>query len=130
MSTNPKQLAEDFVVFTPEMNAVVEPNRATLYQELQQSYSGFVGHTLVAQYHFSQSWPSWEVHPHGDELVTLISGRVTLVLETGSGEECVELGQPGDYLLVPRNTWHTARMERPCTLLFFTPGAGTQHRDA
>ena len=34
----------------------------------------------------------------------------------------------GEFVLVPANVWHTARPARPTTMLFLTPGAGTEHR--
>ncbi|MBN7796193.1 cupin domain-containing protein [Parahaliea mediterranea] len=123
-------IAREFVVFTPGMDAVPERNRPTLYQELDRDYDNFAGHVLVSQYTFSENWPTWEIHPKGDELVTLIAGRATMVLDSPEGERCVVLAEPGDYVVVPRNTWHTARVEEPCTLQFFTPGQGTENREA
>jgi oxalate decarboxylase/phosphoglucose isomerase-like protein (cupin superfamily) len=58
----------------------------------------------------------------------LLSGAATVVLEESTGERAVELAQPGSYVLVPRNTWHTAKTEVPTTMLFLTPGIGTEHR--
>jgi oxalate decarboxylase/phosphoglucose isomerase-like protein (cupin superfamily) len=70
-----------------------------------------------------------ERHPAGEELVMLLSGAATLVLEDESGQEqSVHLSDPGSYVLVPRNVWHTARTSVPTTMLFLTPGAGTEHR--
>jgi mannose-6-phosphate isomerase-like protein (cupin superfamily) len=83
---------------------------------------------LMSAFTFSESWPTWERHPAGEELVMLVSGAVTVVLEESGQERTVQLSQPGSYVLVPRNTWHTARTAAPATLLFLTPGAGTEHR--
>jgi oxalate decarboxylase/phosphoglucose isomerase-like protein (cupin superfamily) len=60
----------------------------------------------------------------------LLSGAATLLLEAPDGERAVRLLEPGDYVLVPANTWHTARTEVPTTMLFLTPGAGTEHKPA
>ena len=43
-------------------------------------------------------------------------------------EKSVALTDPGAYVLVPRGVWHTARTSVHTTLLFLTPGAGTEHR--
>jgi quercetin dioxygenase-like cupin family protein len=40
----------------------------------------------------------------------------------------VHLAKPGSYVLVPTNTWHTARTDVATTMLFLTPGLGTEHR--
>ena len=77
---------------------------------------------------FSESWATWERHPAGAELVMLLSGAATVVLEEQDQERTVELDQPGAYVLVPPNVWHTARTTVPTTMLFLTPGAGTEHR--
>ena len=61
-------------------------------------------------------------------LVMLLSGEATVVLEEGVGEHAVHLTTPGSFVLVPPNVWHTARTSVPTTMLFLTPGAGTEHR--
>lgn len=83
---------------------------------------------LISAFSFSQDWPSWERHPAGEELVMLLGGATTLVLEEVNGERELPLETVGRYVLVPRGVWHTARTTQPTTLLFITPGAGTEHR--
>lgn len=83
---------------------------------------------LMSAFTFSEPWPTWERHPAGEELVMLLSGSATLVLDEPAGERAVELSEPGAYVLVPRNVWHTARTSVPTTMLFLTPGAGTARR--
>lgn len=83
---------------------------------------------LLSAFTFSEAWSSWERHPAGEELVLLLAGAATLVLEEASGERVVELRAAGEYVLVPPNTWHTLRTTVPTTLLFLTPGTGTEHR--
>ena len=51
-----------------------------------------------------------------------------MVLEIDRRETVAELTAPGHYVLVPRGTWHTARTNGQCTMLFITPGEGTEHR--
>ena len=80
---------------------------------------------LVSQHEFSEAWPTWELHPKGDELVLLLHGDTEMALLTAGGEQTVDLREPGDYIVVPRNTWHTARPRMPTSMLFFTPGEGT-----
>jgi hypothetical protein len=83
---------------------------------------------LMSAFAFTGAWETWERHPAGEELVMLLSGAVTLMLETPGGVRSVRLGTPGGYVLVPPNTWHTATSEGESTLVFLTPGAGTEHR--
>ena len=77
---------------------------------------------------FDSTWNNWEMHPNGDEVVCLISGKVSMVLEIGGRAVVAKLLSPGDYVLVPKGTWHTARTSEKCTMLFVTPGEGTEHR--
>ncbi len=83
---------------------------------------------LMSAFTFSQPWSMWERHPAGEEMVMLISGSATLVLEEFGEERTVRLSDPGSYVLVPQNVWHTARTSVQTTMLFLTPGAGTEHR--
>jgi oxalate decarboxylase/phosphoglucose isomerase-like protein (cupin superfamily) len=85
---------------------------------------------LMSAFAFSEPWPTWERHPAGEELVMLLSGAATLLLEESGREHALQLSEPGAYVLVPQNVWHTARTTVPTTMLFLTPGAGTEHRPA
>lgn len=85
---------------------------------------------LMSAFSFSEPWSTWERHPAGDELVMLLSGAATLILEQADKERAVKLSDPGAFVLVPQNIWHTARTTVPTTMLFVTQGAGTEHRPA
>ena len=90
----------------------------------------FKGEYLVTCSTHETDWSSWEVHPNGDEIVCLISGAATLLLETATGNTEVPLRKPGDFAFVPRGTWHTALTRTATTLLFITAGEGTRTRPA
>ena len=83
---------------------------------------------LMSAFAFSEPWSTWERHPAGEELVMLLSGSARLVLEESGGERVVRLRRAGQFVLVPANVWHTAITDEPTTMLFLTPGAGTEHR--
>lgn len=129
--TSPRShsLQRDFVVLNPDKRATIEAADAGLYQRLDANYADFAGHELIALHQFDSDWPTWEIHPHGDELVVLMSGQITFVMRLPEGEECVRLTEPGSYAIVPRNVWHTARTDVPCSVLFVTPGQGTQNAE-
>ena len=120
-------LQEAFVVVAPDQSATVEPRDPTLYARLDKDYNDFKAHQLVSCHEFDSDWGVWEIHPNGDEVVLLMSGRVTLVLDLADGESSVTLEEPGSYVIVPRDTWHTARTEVPTRVLFMTPGEGTRN---
>ena len=83
---------------------------------------------LVSSHTADSDWKVWEMHPNGDEVVCLLSGRITFVLDQGDAEAVVELTESGSFFVVPKGTWHTARVPERATMLFITAGEGTQHR--
>jgi hypothetical protein len=95
----------------------------TLAEDRLGEFSRLVSHGQI-----DRDWTTWEKHPAGEEIVMLLDGAVELLLETAGGCERVVLEHAGAFVLVPRDTWHTARVLRPARLLFITPGAGTSHR--
>lgn len=82
---------------------------------------------LLSVLPMNASWTNWERHPAGDEILFLLSGKLTLVLDENGAERCIEL-TAGNAAIVPRGVWHTARMSEPCKLLALTDGLGTEHR--
>src|SRR5918999_1544666 len=123
-----QDLASTFVVLQPDQRAALVQNAPGVFEELDRRFSGFKGHVLVATFAFDADWPTWERHPAGDELVCLLSGSVTLVLDREGEQQTVELKKPGEYVLVPKGTWHTARTKVATNMLFVTPGEGTENR--
>jgi len=74
-----------------------------------------------------------EMHPDGDELLYLVSGRVDLILEldgtsTTVGAERLETLQPGEAIIVPKGTWHRVEVREPSRLVHITPGPNGAHR--
>ena len=83
---------------------------------------------LVAQWTFTANWDSWEMHPHGEEVVICTAGFITLHQEFADGRAAsVRLGS-GDYAINPRGCWHTADVAESATAVFITPGLGTEGR--
>lgn len=84
---------------------------------------------LISEFAFTEDWPTWEMHPQGDEFVYLLSGAVDLLLEQGDGFVSVTLDGSG-AVVVPRGVWHTAKVRAPSRMLHVTRGAGTETRPA
>jgi quercetin dioxygenase-like cupin family protein len=83
---------------------------------------------IMAMYTFTESWPMWEMHPAGEEVVLCTAGTMTLHQEFPDGSTGTAVIGPGEYAINPRGTWHTAEIEGEATAVFVTAGAGTQHR--
>ena len=124
-------LEHTFAVYDPQGRAtpIIEYTADfDFWQRLRRRYGDFAGRTLVSGFAFDRDWPNWEIHPHGDELVCALRGDFDLVLDEPQGLRRVRLAQPGDFAIVPRGTWHTARVHAPSAALFITPGQGTMNR--
>ena len=74
-------------------------------------------------------WTNWEMHPVGDELLFMLEGSATFLLDLRDGVREVAL-HAGRLLVIPRGVWHTAKMSGPARLLAITAGHGTQHKPA
>ena len=75
----------------------------------------------------AESWPTWERHPAGEELVLLLEGHIDLIQEV-DGEEVRTSLRAGQAVINPPGVWHTADVHEPGRGLFITPGAGTEHK--
>ena len=82
---------------------------------------------MISEFAFTEDWPNWEMHPHGDEFVYLLAGAVDLLLERGGEVVTMTLDGSG-AVLVPRGVWHTAKVRAPSRMLHVTRGAGTEQR--
>jgi mannose-6-phosphate isomerase-like protein (cupin superfamily) len=129
MSTSPsRNLASTFVVIKPDHSALPVAVTPDVFEALDARFDNFKNHLLVSTFDFDHDWASWEMHAAGDEIVSLLSGEVTMVLEREGAEEAVLLVEPGSFVIIPKGTWHTARTAVPTRMLFVTPGEGTQNR--
>ena len=127
MSINPGPHNLDKIrfIFAPDGSGTVKADGPQFYQELDTQFNGFAAHTLISRFSFTEPWPTWEMHPKGDEFVYLLEGDTDLVLRKDGQERTVRIHKPGDYVVVPQGAWHTARPHAPTSMLFVTPGEGT-----
>lgn len=82
---------------------------------------------LVSMHTFSSPWDTWEMHPHGSEVVVCVAGEITLVQELDGEQVRHTLGH-GEYVINPPGVWHTADVTEQATVLFITAGVGTEMR--
>jgi mannose-6-phosphate isomerase-like protein (cupin superfamily) len=66
------------------------------------------------------------VHPDGDEILYVISGKLRVVGESDP-DAPVDLGQ-GEACIVRRGEWHQVTMLEPAQLLHITPGPSGDYR--
>lgn len=118
-----------YVHLGPQGTAVPLPVTAEFWQQLQCGGFAHLGAgRLVSTYEFRADWAGWEKHPAAEEFVVLLGGAIEFVLDDVGIERRVALTTPGQFLLVPRDTWHTANVAECALALFITEGVGTQLR--
>jgi mannose-6-phosphate isomerase-like protein (cupin superfamily) len=120
-------LETTFLVMDTALNVHAMPVTPTLYQDLDRRFQGFHGCALIAEYRFDSDWPTWEIHPHGDEILYLLAGQAEMHMQV-DGQLCVAaFTEIGSAMIIPKNTWHTAKILSPCRILFITPGEATEN---
>jgi mannose-6-phosphate isomerase-like protein (cupin superfamily) len=125
----PHELDTMRLVLAPGGHGDLRPVTARFYEELETDHPDGSGAVLIQRHAFDAPWPTWEMHPRGDEFVYLLAGDTDLLLRDGAVERVLRLQRPGQFVLVPRGSWHTARPRMPTELLFVTPGDGTENRE-
>ncbi|MFZ1325524.1 MAG: hypothetical protein WAT67_05780 [Candidatus Contendobacter sp.] len=127
--TKAPNLASTYVRLRGNATAENMPVDDSFWPRLMSGELGtFHNEYLVSCHTFEADWPMWEMHPNGDEIVCLLSGAATFVLEFAAGHESITLTEPASYAFVPKGTWHTARTQTKAQMLFITAGEGTEHR--
>jgi mannose-6-phosphate isomerase-like protein (cupin superfamily) len=126
------ELGTTFVHLGNDRRTVPLEVTPTFWQDLVGGSLGKLGNgRLVSSFAFDAPWDSWEKHPSGDEIVCLLQGSVEMTLEhEGGRREVLSMSKAGEFVIVPRGTWHTARTRVPTRMLFITDGEGTTHRPA
>ena len=121
------RLSETFVAVDDEGGSRPLPVTESFWGDLASGALGDFSR-LLSVLPQTEDWTMWEMHPCGEEVVLLLDGDVELQLESDGEQTRVRLSEAGSYVLIPRGTWHTATVHRAGTMLFLTPGEGTQHR--
>lgn len=127
----PRRLADSFVHLGLGASAVPQPpfDGIEWYEAYGARHAddGREGR-LVAEHSFTEGWPSWEMHPHGAEVVICTAGEMVLTQEFPDGRtERTTLGS-GDYAINRPGVWHIADVAEHATAIFITAGEGTEHR--
>ena len=124
-----RNIRSTFAVVGPESDAELVDVGDDLWSEIDERFGDFAGSSLISSFSFDSDWPTWEMHPQGDEFVMLISGDADMILALPGGDSSVRLTEPGSFVIVPRGTWHTAKIRAATQMLFVTPGQGTENRE-
>jgi hypothetical protein len=128
-AAQPYSLSSTYLRLRSDVTIEAIRGDATFWPRLMSGQLGdFHNEYLVTTFEYSADWTHWEMHPLGDEIVCLLSGEALMILERDAVEQHIRLESAGQFVLVPKSTWHTAKVSAPCRMLFITAGEGTQHR--
>ena len=129
--TGPRRLADSFVHLGLGATAVPQPpfDGMEWYEAYgaRHAADGREGR-LVSLHTFEEDWPSWEMHPAGDELVICTEGAMVLHQEFPDGRRETMTLAAGEYAINPPGVWHIADVAERATAVFVTAGEGTKHR--
>lgn len=114
-----------YVELTNDYTANVIEGGAAFWSRPPEETSATYPHLVIAQYEYAEDWQTQEMHPHCDEIVTLLAGEVEFVLDPGGEQETVAL-QAGETVIIPKGIWHTARILSKSVAQHILMGRGTQ----
>ena len=138
MAEDTFDLLKNYFLLEPDGAAIVLPGGMDFWSQLMSGEASDPGiRRLISSEHgrlltvltMNADWTNWEMHPVGDELLFMLEGSATFLLELHDGVREVALNA-GRLLVIPWGVWHTAKMSGPVRLLGITAGHGTQHKPA
>ena len=129
---------KNYLLLEPDGTAVLLPGGGEFWSQLMSGAATDAGirrlmgsekGRRLSTLSMGADWTNWEMHPAGDEILFMLEGKATFVLELSDGLREVALGA-GRLLVIPKGVWHTAKVSEPSRMLAITAGSGTQHRPA
>lgn len=136
MADDTIDLLKNYLLLEPDGTAATLPGGGEFWSQLMSGNAtdpgirrlmGSANGRLLSAMPMRADWTNWEMHPAGDELLFMLEGKATFVLELPEGPKAVAL-DAGRLLVIPKGVWHTAKVSEPARLLAITAGLGTQHR--
>ena len=136
MTDDTIDLLKNYLLLEPDGAAVLLPGGGDFWSQLMsgnptdpgiRQLIGSEHGRLLSALSMGADWKNWEMHPAGDEMLFMLEGKATFVLDLSDGLKEVALN-PGRLLVIPKGVWHTAKVSEPARLLAITTGQGTQHR--
>jgi mannose-6-phosphate isomerase-like protein (cupin superfamily) len=138
MANDTSDLLKNYLLLEPDGTAVLLPGGGDFWSQLMSGDAtdpgirrlmGSEKGRLLSALPMVADWTNWEMHPAGDEILFMLEGKATFVLDLSHSLKEVVLSA-GRLLVIPKGVWHTAKVSEPARLLAITVGLGTQHRPA
>ncbi len=138
MANDTIDLSKNYLLLEPDGTTVLLPGGGDFWSQLISGNATDSGirrlissekGRLLSMLSMGADWTNWEMHPAGDEILFMLEGKATFVLDLSEGLREIAL-TAGHLLVIPKGVWHTAKLREPARLLAITAGSGTQHRPA
>ncbi len=138
MANDTIDLAKNYLLLEPDGTTALLPGGGDFWSQLISGNATDSGirrlissekGRLLSMLSMGADWTNWEMHPAGDEILFMLEGKATFVLDLSEGLREIAL-TAGHLLVIPKGVWHTAKLREPARLLAITAGSGTQHRPA
>ena len=138
MADDTIDLMKNYLLLEPDATAVLLPGGGDFWSQLMSGDAADPGirrlmvsekGRLLSVLYMAADWTNWEMHPAGDEILFMLEGKATFILDLPDGLKEIALNS-GRLLVIPKGVWHTAKVSEPARLLAITAGLGTQHRPA
>ncbi len=71
----------------------------------------------------------WHAHEETDELFLVVTGKLSIDIRAGGGEETIELGE-GELYVVPKGVEHAPHAAAECQILVLEPAGTVNTGDA
>jgi mannose-6-phosphate isomerase-like protein (cupin superfamily) len=95
---------------------------SVLKDDARGPFNRFSGFTFSAMTMSRDELHDGEMHPDGDEIVYVASGRIEVAFE-GPGERPVQVNA-GEGVIIPKGVWHKVRVLELGELVTISPGPG------
>ena len=82
---NPLSLSSTYLRLRPDSSIEPLPVEGFWPRLMSGELGDFHNEYLVTSAQYAADWPAWEMHPHGEEIVCLLSGAARMVLEAADG---------------------------------------------
>ena len=115
------------VKFSSNRSLNLTDNLSVVPAESSSPFNRFPGFTFTSVTMSKDAPHGGEMHPDGDEIVYVISGKIEVTLELES-DQTVNV-EAGEGVIIPRGIWHKVHVVEPVELVTISPGPGFEFRE-
>lgn len=119
-------MGKEVTRFRSNATLALTPDLSVLKDNTWGPFNRFPGFTFSVMPMSRDELHDGEMHPDGDEIVYVLSGRIEIALEAGSGRP-IQVSA-GEGVIIPKGVWHKVRVLELGELVTVSPGPGFEFR--